>query len=343
MKRVKTLAAILMGVALLASLAPAMAQSAAYRHYVACGLSENAKPAHVCQKGRDKGAFFRSTTNDVFYTVCVKFPTKRRLCAPKQEAKAGTLYVNKITSNIPGQHKVTWFVEGKRVGSVRLQREGVAGPLAILGFDTATEDTAVAAVRGDEVRYESLLGLSEKGSPMHTTALLGEVERAVEAAGGWDEIDAIAVGVGPGSFTGLRVGIATARALGLSRGLRVRGVGTLDALGRGLDGRGDGIRVAVLDARRGEVFAASYAPEGERIWDPFVCEPQELAERIAGDRRAARFAPDRARYDFARSWRAPTSRFQRTPIPPTGSPPGTSAPWRRPGLEQRPSPPPPTI
>ena len=136
-------------------------------------------------------------------------------------------------------------------------------------------------MRGDEVRYESLLGLSEKGSPMHTTALLGEVERAVEAAGGWDEIDAIAVGVGPGSFTGLRVGIATARALGLSRGLGVRGVGTLDALGRGLDGRGDGIRVAVLDARRGEVFAASYAPEGERIWDPFVCEPQELAGRIA--------------------------------------------------------------
>ena len=136
-------------------------------------------------------------------------------------------------------------------------------------------------MRGDEVRYESLLGLSEKGSPMHTTALLGEVERAVEAAGGWDEVDAIAVGVGPGSFTGLRVGIATARALGLSRGLGVRGVGTLDALGRGLDGRGDGIRVAVLDARRGEVFAASYAPAGERIWDPFVCEPQELAERIA--------------------------------------------------------------
>ena len=114
-------------------------------------------------------------------------------------------------------------------------------------------------MRGDEVRYESLLGLSEKGSPMHTTALLGEVERAVEATGGWDEIDAIAVGVGPGSFTGLRVGIATARALGFSRRLRVRGVGTLDALGRGLDGRGDGIHVAVVDARRGEVFAASYA------------------------------------------------------------------------------------
>jgi hypothetical protein len=117
MKRLKSLAAISMGIALLASLAPAMAQGAAYRHYVACGLSENAKPAHMCQKKRDKGAFFRSTKNDVFYTVCVKFPTKRRLCAPKQEAKAGTLYVNKITSNIPGKHKVTWFVEGKQVGS----------------------------------------------------------------------------------------------------------------------------------------------------------------------------------------------------------------------------------
>jgi hypothetical protein len=111
MKRAKSLAAVLMGVALLASLAPASAQSAAYRHYVACGLSEK-----VCKKARDKGAFFRSTKADVFYTVCVKFPTKKRLCAPQQEATQGTLYVNKITSNIPGQHKVTWFVQGKRVG-----------------------------------------------------------------------------------------------------------------------------------------------------------------------------------------------------------------------------------
>ncbi|HEU4736546.1 MAG TPA: hypothetical protein VFS48_05930 [Solirubrobacterales bacterium] len=116
MKRVKTLTTVLAAVALLASVAPVSAQSAAYRHYVACGLSQNAKPAHLCQKGRDKGAFFRSTKADVFYTVCVKFPTKRQLCAPKQEAKQGTLYVNKITSNIPGEHKVTWFVQGKRVG-----------------------------------------------------------------------------------------------------------------------------------------------------------------------------------------------------------------------------------
>jgi hypothetical protein len=51
------------------------------------------------------------------YTVCVKFPTKRQLCASKQEAKKGTLYVNEITSNIAGRHRVTWFVKGQKVGA----------------------------------------------------------------------------------------------------------------------------------------------------------------------------------------------------------------------------------
>jgi hypothetical protein len=116
MKGLKTLTAIGLGVALLASAVPATAQGAAFRHYVACGLSQKAKPAHICQKPRKKGAFFRSNRADVFYTVCVRFPTKKNLCAPKQEAVRGTLYVNKITSNIPGSHQVTWFVKGKRVG-----------------------------------------------------------------------------------------------------------------------------------------------------------------------------------------------------------------------------------
>ena len=131
--------------------------------------------------------------------------------------------------------------------------------------------------------YEALLGLSEKGGPRHTTALLAEVERAAEAAGGWGSVGRIAVGVGPGSFTGLRVGIATARALALSRGLPLSGVGTLDALGRGLgEAAGDRGRLAVLDARRGEVAAALYSASGERLWGPSLGSPEELAERIAG-------------------------------------------------------------
>jgi tRNA threonylcarbamoyladenosine biosynthesis protein TsaB len=130
------------------------------------------------------------------------------------------------------------------------------------------------------VRYESLLGLSEKGGPLHTTALLAEVERAVEAAGGWPAMEVVAVGTGPGSFTGLRVGIATARALGLSRGIPVAGVPTIDALARG--GRAEsGARscLAILDARRGEVFAALYSAMGERLWGPVVVSPAELAGR----------------------------------------------------------------
>jgi tRNA threonylcarbamoyladenosine biosynthesis protein TsaB len=155
--------------------------------------------------------------------------------------------------------------------------------IALLGFDTATEDTAVCAWRDGEPLHESLVGASEKGGPLHTVALLTEVERAVEAAGGWDAVAAVAVGRGPGTFTGLRIGIATARALALARNLPLRGVPTLDALARGIGAvAGPAPRLAVLDARRGEVFAALYSAAGERLWGPVVDRPEALAGRLAG-------------------------------------------------------------
>jgi tRNA threonylcarbamoyladenosine biosynthesis protein TsaB len=109
------------------------------------------------------------------------------------------------------------------------------------------------------------------------------VERAAAAAGGWGAVERIAVGVGPGSFTGLRIGIATARALAASTGAPVTGVCTLDALAQALAQlqRPGLARLAVLDARRGELFAALYSPAGERIWGPIVCSPPELTERLA--------------------------------------------------------------
>jgi hypothetical protein len=99
-------------------LAPAEQRKAkAYRMYVACGLTANAAPAHSCAKGAKKGAFFRSNNADVFYKICVKFPTGTRLCAPHQQAEQGALNVNRITSKVPGSHKVTWYVKGKLVGT----------------------------------------------------------------------------------------------------------------------------------------------------------------------------------------------------------------------------------
>jgi tRNA threonylcarbamoyladenosine biosynthesis protein TsaB len=142
------------------------------------------------------------------------------------------------------------------------------------------------------VLHEALLGLGPDGGPRHSTALLAEVERAVQAAGDWGAVGAIAVGLGPGSFTGIRIGLATARGLGASTGLPVRGACTLDALGRALaehPGGADRARLAALDARRGEVFAALYAPTGERLWDPIVLAPETLAER-AGELAAAPLA-----------------------------------------------------
>lgn len=130
--------------------------------------------------------------------------------------------------------------------------------------------------------HEALLGLSAQGKPRHATTLLEEVERAAAVAGGWDVVDLIAVGLGPGSFTGVRIGIATAQGLGLSTGLPLSGVCTLDAIGLALRQAAPGgdAYLAVLDARRSEVFSALYSATGERIWEPSVSTPGRLGERI---------------------------------------------------------------
>lgn len=124
MKGLKALAAVLVASGLLASAVPASAGAAAYKHYVGCGISRNAPPSHVCPKGSKKGAFFKSLKVEVTYTVCVKFPSGKNLCAQAQQAELGTLYVNKITSTIPGRHVVSWFVKGKKVGTFVFRVKG---------------------------------------------------------------------------------------------------------------------------------------------------------------------------------------------------------------------------
>jgi tRNA threonylcarbamoyladenosine biosynthesis protein TsaB len=111
--------------------------------------------------------------------------------------------------------------------------------------------------------------------------LLAEVEHAAEAAGGWESVDGIAVGIGPGSFTGLRIGIATAQSLRQALGIGVAPVGTLEALARGAAADGRPV-LALLDARRGEVFAMLRGGDGELVWEPFAAPPAEVVSRAAG-------------------------------------------------------------
>jgi tRNA threonylcarbamoyladenosine biosynthesis protein TsaB len=130
----------------------------------------------------------------------------------------------------------------------------------ILGFDTATPATVVAVLPDDgeviELRDDPVPG----ARPGHAARLLPLARAALGGAGaGFEDVTRIAVGTGPGTFTGLRIGVATARALAQATRAELVGVSTLHALAAAAGD--DRAVLAVLDARRGEAFAAPFAPE----------------------------------------------------------------------------------
>ncbi len=154
----------------------------------------------------------------------------------------------------------------------------------VLGFDTATSDAAVAITQAGRVLSDVVLPGPQDAPPDHAAVLLAEIERQVQQAGGWDAIDRIAVGVGPGSFTGLRIGVATARGLAQSLVKPLVGVDSLAALALGMaelpqaSGRE---LLPLIDARRGELFAALAGSDGEIRWESHVSAPADLLERLA--------------------------------------------------------------
>jgi len=148
----------------------------------------------------------------------------------------------------------------------------------VLGFDTATAAAAVCLLRADGRTFEVVPPAARlRERPAHATELMPAVARVCEQAGvGFEGLDAIAVGVGPGGFTGLRIGVATARALAAARGLALHPVSSLAALAEGIE---DEPKLPLIDARRGEVFAALYEGGTER-WSAVAASPEEMAERV---------------------------------------------------------------
>ena len=131
----------------------------------------------------------------------------------------------------------------------------------VLAIETATDAVAVALLRDDGGAAERV----HSGGREHAERLVPMIEEVCAAAGcPLSDVGVVAVDVGPGLFTGLRVGVATAKALAYARGVRLLGVSSLDILAGAAAGHALAAAsrvetiVPVVDARRGEVFAASY-------------------------------------------------------------------------------------
>jgi tRNA threonylcarbamoyladenosine biosynthesis protein TsaB len=130
--------------------------------------------------------------------------------------------------------------------------------LLLLAFDTATPVTAVALLDGKRV-----LANAEEPSKSHSRTLLPTIERLlIEHHLRRRDIEAVAAGIGPGSFTGVRIGLATAKALAYSLSCPLLGISTLRALAE--NGRGaEGLEICpALDALKGEVFCARFSGAG---------------------------------------------------------------------------------
>jgi tRNA threonylcarbamoyl adenosine modification protein YeaZ len=150
----------------------------------------------------------------------------------------------------------------------------------VLALDTATPTLVAGLGRwspegGIEVLAERAVPSGNRHAELLTPAIRGVLE---DAGLTMADLNAVVTGLGPGPFTGLRVGIVTAVTLADARGLPVAGVCSLDAVG-------SGARTVVTDARRKEIYWAAYDADGRRIAGPDVVRPEEAAldGTIVGD------------------------------------------------------------
>ena len=152
--------------------------------------------------------------------------------------------------------------------------------MLLLAVDTATPAVTVALHDGSAV----VAATSQVDARRHGELLLPAVDRVLAEAGvKLDAVTDVVVGVGPGPYTGLRVGLVTAAAFGSALSVPVHGVCTLDGLAyaAGLAGLQGPFAVAT-DARRKEVYWARYEDPLTRTGDPAVDRPADIAEQLAG-------------------------------------------------------------
>ncbi|MFE3034502.1 tRNA (adenosine(37)-N6)-threonylcarbamoyltransferase complex dimerization subunit type 1 TsaB [Streptomyces canus] len=150
--------------------------------------------------------------------------------------------------------------------------------MLLLALDTATPAVTVALHDGRDV-VASFLQVDAR---RHGELLLPAVDRVLAEAGvKLDAVTGIVVGIGPGPYTGLRVGLMTADTFGLALGIPVHGMCTLDALAYA-SGVAAGPFVVATDARRKEVYWATYSDPRTRTSDPAVDRPADIAEQVAG-------------------------------------------------------------
>jgi len=153
------------------------------------------------------------------------------------------------------------------------------GPLAkeswLLAIESATGAASAALWRSGEIRDQEAAAPGDSAA----AALLPAIDRLLRRAGvGVTELAAFAIAIGPGSFTGLRIGVATLKGLAFGSDAPVAAVSTLAALARAA-GAGPEPVVALLDARRGEVYGGAFRREGEQA-DPSLPEGVFTAEQL---------------------------------------------------------------
>jgi tRNA threonylcarbamoyladenosine biosynthesis protein TsaB len=154
----------------------------------------------------------------------------------------------------------------------------------LLAFDTATPATVVGARAGEGPVTERRHDPAPGERPQHAAQLLALARDALAEAGAeLRDVTRLGCGTGPGTFTGLRIGVATARALAAAGGAELVAVPTLQALARGAGGEPV---LAVLDARRGEAFVQAFGPGARPRGPAQALRPEALGALVAGAVRA---------------------------------------------------------